>query len=392
MPSWERRDEIGFFVALLRSIKEILFYPKATFSGLSTSDTVGGPLLYAVTLGAVCTSIPLVLMLSAILSNHHIPASEFMTFAYLAVVAPFVLAAFAVVMSVVAINYSLIFRWSKAEFSSVLRVQCYSASTLFLAFELSAICWTLAAFFFTFLRGAFPSILVAVVIATLAWYVSLSSYGLHKAIKPQTWRPVTAYVLTILLCLFSLMSYTIYERHYSARASEVMFIEAVDHFFRGRYEQAMNLFDTRISRFPIDGSTQSTYFHTAECRYALVTSASSLDTSEQNRSNIARIQGFTDARLAYTEFLEFQVRLEAMLREMWKKDGILAATIELRLPEAIDPELTELAHRRIAQCYDGELAASDALSAYKKFLETYPNSLHRDEIAERISELSARDP
>lgn len=53
MPSWERRDEIGFVAALLATIKEVLLDPGQTFRRMPLSDGLWGPLLFIVIVGSI---------------------------------------------------------------------------------------------------------------------------------------------------------------------------------------------------------------------------------------------------------------------------------------------------------------------------------------------------
>jgi hypothetical protein len=52
-PSWERLEEVGFFGALFRSIREVLFEPGETFARMPREPALGRALLFAVLLGTI---------------------------------------------------------------------------------------------------------------------------------------------------------------------------------------------------------------------------------------------------------------------------------------------------------------------------------------------------
>ncbi len=50
-PAWERREELGFFPALVETTKQVLLQPSETFSGMKHTGGLGNPLLYYGLLG-----------------------------------------------------------------------------------------------------------------------------------------------------------------------------------------------------------------------------------------------------------------------------------------------------------------------------------------------------
>jgi len=52
-PSWERIEEVGFFSALFRTIREVLFQPAEAFERLPREPALGRALLFAVLLGTI---------------------------------------------------------------------------------------------------------------------------------------------------------------------------------------------------------------------------------------------------------------------------------------------------------------------------------------------------
>lgn len=62
MPSWERRKEIGFFSAMVATMKEVLMSPDSTFSNMSRTGGLGGPFFYYIIPQAIIGILMSVLM------------------------------------------------------------------------------------------------------------------------------------------------------------------------------------------------------------------------------------------------------------------------------------------------------------------------------------------
>lgn len=52
-PPWERRDELGFFTAVFKTIKGVLLNPTRTFADMKTEGGLGTPIIYALILGSI---------------------------------------------------------------------------------------------------------------------------------------------------------------------------------------------------------------------------------------------------------------------------------------------------------------------------------------------------
>ncbi len=205
MPSWERRAELGFAEALVRSIPEILFHPVQTFRSMPVIGGVAGPLLFVVLLGTVGSifqtfysilgiSLDMVLPETEYVSEHggaivgEMDARADVMFEIVAMVlSPIIVAVFAFISSGIIHIFLMLFGGARRGFEATFRVMAYVGGATAL-FSLVPLC------------GAWIA---------LVWGVVCEIIGLCEAHRTDTWRAVLAFAAPLFLCccLFAAMGF-----------------------------------------------------------------------------------------------------------------------------------------------------------------------------------------
>ena len=75
-PAWERRDECGFFQALIRTIGAVLFHPGTTFLKLKVDGGLLKPFFYYLLMSAVTFGVTLCYQMPSILKNPTLLSSQ----------------------------------------------------------------------------------------------------------------------------------------------------------------------------------------------------------------------------------------------------------------------------------------------------------------------------
>jgi len=185
-PAWERRVELGFFSALVESIKQVLTNPSATFAAMPRDSGFFTPLLYSVILtwmGVVVSSlyqIVYALVNPAALEDalEGTSTSVFVTvFIGIVIFMPVFLVAAAFISSAFMHFFLWVMGGAKRPYETTFRVICYTqGSTAIL--QLIPIC------------GGFASTI---------WYFYCAVVGLAKAHETETWRVIVAVLLPVIL-------------------------------------------------------------------------------------------------------------------------------------------------------------------------------------------------
>jgi hypothetical protein len=198
-PAWENRSQLGFFRAMMQTIKGVLFDPAVTFERMKREGGLGAPLLFMVLVGSVTTlvSIGYNLVFNINMQNF-VPAASRQTFAAQAGLSNMVLAVVGAVLTpfIIAILYGFIasgvFHLSlmlcagiRRPFETTFRTNCYG-------FGATSI-WYLVPF-----CGGF--------IAPIWWIVALC-IGMAKTHEITTGKSVFGVLLPVAVCCFTCLAF-----------------------------------------------------------------------------------------------------------------------------------------------------------------------------------------
>ena len=185
-PAWERRSEVGFFVALYQTIRAVLFHPGKTFSKLSTTGGLLTPLFYYAMMSMVAFAAVLLYQLPAILKNPTLLSSQLEGISHQKLIAGFAavwllsplffMIGIFVSSGLTHLSLKIIAR-TKEPFAATFRTMCYSMG--------SASIFQLLPFF-----GG---------IVSAIWGVIAYSIGLKKVHRISGWRIFCAILLSVAL-------------------------------------------------------------------------------------------------------------------------------------------------------------------------------------------------
>lgn len=134
--AWENRSEEGFFIALFKTWKEVLFSPKKFFSSMPTKAGIGSPLLFAVVLGSTAIIISALINLMVVISGTALPnlppgstlppkAAMVGSYVVLMIISPLLVVAGVFLISLIYQAVVLIFS-GREGFKATFRVLCYT--------------------------------------------------------------------------------------------------------------------------------------------------------------------------------------------------------------------------------------------------------------------------
>jgi len=187
-PSWERREELGFADALLRSIPEILFHPIYTFHHMPVTGGIAGPLLFVILLGTVGSIFQTFYSILGVRLDMFIPETEYvsefqaranvMLEIILMVLSPILVAIITFIGAGIAHLFLMLFGGAKRGFEATFRVMAYAGGATALL-SIIPLCgtWIL-----------------------LVWGVVCEIIGLREAHRTDTWRAVLAFLVPLFLC------------------------------------------------------------------------------------------------------------------------------------------------------------------------------------------------
>ena len=195
-PPWENRSELGFFVALLQTIKGVLFDPAVTFERMKREGGLGNPMFFSVLLGTVATLVSVVYQLAFNINiQNFLPAASRQPFAAqagantvaliaVAILSPFLIAVVNCFITSGILHLSLMLcSGIRRPFETTFRTNCYAFGATSV-FQLVPFC------------GGF--------IAPVWWIVALC-IGMAKTHEITTGKSVFGVLLPIGICCFALL-------------------------------------------------------------------------------------------------------------------------------------------------------------------------------------------
>ena len=185
-PAWERRDECGFFQALIRTIRAVLFHPQITFTKLKVQGGLLKPLCYYLLMSVFTFGVMLCYQMPSILKNPKLLSLQLEGVPYRTLILGFILVwilspilftgGIFISSCVMHLSLKLIAR-TKEPFQATFRTMCYAMG--------SASVTQLIPFF-----GG---------IASAIWGMITYFIGLKKVHRISGWRLFFAMLFSVLL-------------------------------------------------------------------------------------------------------------------------------------------------------------------------------------------------
>lgn len=184
MPSWEQREEVGFWPALFSTIREVALEPARTFRRMPITGGIGGPLVFLLIPGSIGCSVGAIWsiifqLLSA--SGSGDPDSAFISMAVYMVIAllsPVWVAIGAFISSGITHVCLMLVGAEPREFEATFRVYCYTSGALSLLLVIP-MCGD---------------------VALVVWYIVCATFGLREAHNTTTGRALVALLLPTIVC------------------------------------------------------------------------------------------------------------------------------------------------------------------------------------------------
>jgi hypothetical protein len=186
-PAWERRQSLGFFPAIVESIRQILTQPAQTFSQMPREGGFGSPLIFSILLswaGIIAASIyqGIWFMVNPSALERELEGISLGLFwailAGVLIIMPIFITILAFIGSAITHLCLMITGGAKHSYETTFRVTAYCQGA------------TGILQFIPFCGGLLYSI----------WYLVALIIGLTKAHETETWRVVVAVLLPVLLC------------------------------------------------------------------------------------------------------------------------------------------------------------------------------------------------